>query len=63
MKPNYRELFSTANGAAVLEDLERIVQMTRLDANDPNANSAIWKCAQLALLQRIYNQITEKAAQ
>jgi hypothetical protein len=63
MKPNYRELFSTPNGQAVLEDLERIVQMTRLDANDPNANSAIWKCAQQALLQRIYNQITEKAAQ
>ena len=63
MKPNYRELFSTANGQAVLEDLERIVQMTRLDANDPNPNSAIWKCAQQALLQRIYNQITEKAAQ
>jgi hypothetical protein len=57
MKPNYRELFGSANGQAVLEDLERIVQMTRLDANDPNANSAIWKCAQQAILQRIRNQM------
>jgi len=57
MKPNYRELFLSANGQAVLADLERIVQMTRLDANDPCANSAIWKCAQQALMQRIYNQM------
>lgn len=57
MKANYRELFSTVNGQAVLQDLERIAQMTRLDAGDPNPNSAIWKCAQQALLQRIYNQM------
>jgi hypothetical protein len=57
MKPNYKELFSTANGEAVLADLERIVQMTRLDSDNPNPNSAVWKCAQQALLQRIYNQI------
>jgi hypothetical protein len=57
MKADYRALFSTPNGEAVLNDLERIAQMTRLDADNPNANSAIWKCAQQALLQRIYNQI------
>jgi hypothetical protein len=57
MKANYRELFSTDNGQSVLADLERIVQMTRLDADNPNPNSAVWKCAQQALLQRIYNQI------
>jgi hypothetical protein len=57
MKPNYQELFSTDNGVAVLRDLERIVQMTRLDSDNPNPNSAVWKCAQQALLQRIYNQI------
>lgn len=63
MKPNYRELFSSANGQAVLQDLERIVQMTRLDANSPNPNSAIWKCAQQALLQRIYNQLNQETAE
>ena len=57
MKPNYRELFSSANGQAVLEDLERIAQMTRLDSDNPNPQAAVWKCAQQALLQRIYNQI------
>jgi len=60
MKPNYRELFDSDNGEAVLQDLERITQMTRLDADNPNANSAIWKCAQQALLQRIYNQIKKE---
>jgi hypothetical protein len=57
MKANYRELFSTPNGAAVLADLERIAQMTRLDSDNPNPQAAVWKCAQQAMLQRIYNQI------
>lgn len=57
MKANYKELFMTPNGQAVLEDLERIVNMTRMDADNPNPNSAVYKCAQLALMQRIYNQI------
>ena len=57
MKANYKELFSTDNGQAVLGDLERIAQMTRLDSDNPNPNAAVWKCAQQALLQRIYNQM------
>jgi hypothetical protein len=57
MKPNYRELFDSVNGQAVLADLERIVQMTRLDSDNPNPQAAVWKCAQQALLQRIYNQM------
>lgn len=61
MKANYKELFMTPNGQAVLADLERIVNMTRLDAENPNPNSALYKCAQLALMQRIYNQL-EKVA-
>ena len=61
MKANYKELFMTPNGQAVLEDLERIVNMTRMDADNPNPNSALYKCAQLALMQRIYNQIEKPA--
>ena len=57
MKADYRALFSTPNGEAVLNDLERIAQMTRLDSDNPNPQAAVWKCAQQALLQRIYNQI------
>jgi hypothetical protein len=57
IKANYTEVFATPAGQSVLADLERIVQMTRIDSDNPNANSAIYKCAQLNLLQRIYNQI------
>ena len=63
MKANYKELFMTPNGQAVLADLERIVNMTRMDADNPNPNSALYKCAQLALMQRIYNQIDKVAAE
>ena len=63
MKANYKELFMTPNGQAVLQDLERIVNMTRMDADNPNPNSALYKCAQLALMQRIYNQIDKVAAE
>lgn len=54
---HYQAVFATPQGQAVLDDLERIVNGTKIDSNDPNANSAVWKCAQLALLQRIYNQL------
>ena len=62
MKANYKELFMTPNGQAVLADLERIVNMTRLDAENPNPNSALYKCAQLALMQRIYNQLEKDSS-
>lgn len=57
MKHTYQRLFNTADGQAVLADLERIINATKMDANDPNPNSAIWKCAQLSLVQRILNQL------
>jgi hypothetical protein len=54
---NYQEVFNNPAGQAVLDDLERITNGTKIDSNNPNSGSAIWKCAQLALLQRIYNQL------
>lgn len=54
---NAYKVFETADGAIVLRDLERIVNQTKISAEDPNSMSAVWKCAQLALLQRIYNQL------
>lgn len=57
MKDAYQAVFQTPAGQRVLDDLDRVVNMTKIDANNPNANSAIWKVAQQALLQRIYNQM------
>jgi hypothetical protein len=64
VKPNqssdyYKDVFTTASGQKVLDDLERIVNQLRIDGEDPNPNAAVWKCAQQALLQRIHNQISE----
>jgi len=55
----YKDVFTTASGQKVLEDLERVVNQLRIDGEDPNPNAAVWKCAQQALLQRIHNQISE----
>ena len=57
----YKQVFNTPAGRAVLADLDRIVNATKLDANMPNPNSAVWKCAQLSLVQRIVNQLEEVA--
>jgi hypothetical protein len=62
MNKNYTAVFQTAAGQRVLDDLDRVVNMTKIDANNPNPNSAVWKVAQQALLQRIYNQIDQEAA-
>jgi len=56
----YKLVFDNTEGDAVLADLERIVNMTKVNAEDPNSNAAIWKCAQMALLQRIRNQINKE---
>jgi len=56
----YKLVFDSSEGDAVLADLERIVNMTKVNAEDPNSNAAIWKCAQIALLQRIRNQINKE---
>jgi len=56
----YKLVFDSTEGDAVLADLERIVNMTKVNAEDPNSNAAIWKCAQMALLQRIRNQINKE---
>ena len=53
----YKTVFNSPAGDAVLADLERIVNATKLDANNPNPNSAIWKFAQQNLVQRSLNQL------
>ena len=54
----YKKIFTSAEGIKVLEDLERIANQTKLDAENPNPNTAVWKCAQQSLIQRIKNQIS-----
>jgi ribosomal protein S12 len=57
MNDKYIKTFNTPEGRAVLSDLERIINLTKIDSDNPNPNSALYKCAQLALLNRIMNQL------
>jgi hypothetical protein len=52
-------IFNTDAGRVVLTDLERIALQTKIDANAPNASAAVWKCAQLAIIQRVRNRLAE----
>lgn len=61
MNSHYKSVFSTAAGSAVLNDLERIANQTKINGEDPNPNAAIWKCAQQALIQRILNQLSARS--
>jgi len=53
----YKNVFSSNDGMLVLKDLERIVNQTKIDAQNINPNTAVWKCAQESLLKRIKNQL------
>lgn len=53
----YKNVFSSNDGILVLKDLERIVNQTKIDAQNINPNTAVWKCAQESLLKRIKNQL------
>tara|TARA_R100000734_G_C3319014_1_gene114028 strand:+ start:2565 stop:2807 length:243 start_codon:yes stop_codon:yes gene_type:complete len=64
MKPNMKQLkecylrvFDTDSGRAVMNDLERITNQTRISSDAPNSNSAIYKIAQQQLIQRIRNMM------
>jgi hypothetical protein len=53
----YKALFASDEGKRVLEDLERVSNSTKIDADSPNANAAIYKAGQIALVQYIKNQM------
>jgi hypothetical protein len=57
LSDSYKKVFGTTDGREVLNDLERIINQVKIDGENPNANTAIWKCAQQALIQRIHNQL------
>jgi len=57
----YRQVFETPSGQAVLNDLDRIVNQTRITSDSPNPYSAVYIVAQQHLLRRIKNMCSEKA--
>lgn len=57
LKECYLRVFDTDSGRAVMQDLERITNQTRISSDSPNSNSAIYKIAQQQLIQRIRNMM------
>jgi len=57
----YRQVFETPAGQAVLADLDRIVNQTRITSDSPNPYSAVYIVAQQHLLRRVKNMCSEKA--
>lgn len=57
LKECYLRVFDTDSGRAVMNDLERITNQTRISSDAPNSNSAIYKIAQQQLIQRIRNMM------
>lgn len=52
----FKQLFLSEMGQRVLEDIERVANTTKVDGDNPNSNAAIYKTAQLALVQYIKKQ-------
>ena len=57
----YRQVFESPAGQAVLADLDRIINQTRITSDSPNPYSAVYIVAQQHLLRRIKNMFSEKS--
>lgn len=57
----YRQVFETPAGQAVLNDLDRIINQTRVTSDSPNPYAAVYIIAQQQLIRRIKNMCNEKS--
>ena len=55
----YRQVFESPAGQAVLADLDRIINQTRITSDSPNPYSAVYIVAQQHLIRRIKNMCKE----
>lgn len=55
----YRSCFRNKAGERVIKDLERFARANLIDRNDPNPNSAIYRIAQLNIIERIKQKLGE----
>ena len=60
LKEAYLSTFGSPRGKLILQDLERIINSTRVTADDPNPNSSIFKVAQQQLISRIKNMMIKE---
>ena len=58
----YRQIFESPAGQAVIEDLERVVNQTRVSSDSQNPYSAVYIIGQQQLIRRIRNMMKEQSA-
>lgn len=57
----YRQVFESPAGKHVLDDLERIINQTRITSDSPNPYSAVYVVAQQQLIRRMKNMCKERS--
>ena len=62
VQQHYRQVFESPAGLSVLEDLERVVNQTRVSSDSPNPYSAVYIIGQQQLIRRIRNMMKEQSA-
>ena len=62
LQQHYRQVFESPAGISVLEDLERVVNQTRVSSDSPNPYSAVYIIGQQQLIRRIRNMMKEQSA-
>jgi len=62
VQQHYRQVFESPAGISVLEDLERVVNQTRVSSDSPNPYSAVYIIGQQQLIRRIRNMMKEQSA-
>jgi hypothetical protein len=62
LQQHYRQVFESPAGEAVIDDLERVTNQTRVSSDSPNPYSAVYIIAQQQLIRRIRNMCKERSA-
>ena len=60
LQQHYRQIFESPAGIVVLEDLERVINTTRVSADAPNPYSCVFTIGQQQLLRRIRNMCKQR---
>lgn len=57
---SYQNVFGTAEGAVVLQDLESFIKRTSIDRLKPDANACVFRMGQTSIMEYITKKVGEK---
>ena len=61
IQQHYRQVIESPAGESVIEDLERVVNQTRVSSDSPNPYAAVFVIGQQQLIRRIRNMMKERS--